>query len=212
RVSTKTVFDATLEFDKEGLLKGKVKLVKEGYDGQQMRVDYNSKGKEDYIKTFNQKNGWNIQASEIENLTNLSEPVKETYEMSLEEGDRLASDIIYLNPLIGRGIGENPFKLETRVFPVDFASPFEQTNLVTIKIPYGYEVEELPQPLAISLPDKGGRFLYTIGKMNGVISLTSLFSINKTRYSQTEYQSLREFYNQVVAKQGELIVLKKSRD
>jgi hypothetical protein len=34
-------------------------------------------------------------------------------------------------------------------------------------------------------------------------------SINKTLFAQDEYPNLREFYNQVVAKQDEQIVLKK---
>ena len=52
-------------------------------------------------------------------------------------------------------------------------------------------------------------FIYSISNMNGVLNLTSLMSINKGIFLQPEYAHLREFYNQIVAKQAELIVLKK---
>lgn len=122
------------------------------------------------------------------------------------------ADIIYLNPMMGSRIKKNPFKAEKRDYPVDFGSPFEVTSIIKIKIPDGYAVEELPTPMALSLPESSGRFLYNVGGMNGEISLTSIFTISKALFTQLEYQALREFYSQAISKQEEQIVLKKARD
>ncbi|KXK24906.1 MAG: hypothetical protein UZ12_BCD005001772 [Bacteroidetes bacterium OLB12] len=51
--------------------------------------------------------------------------------------------------------------------------------------------------------------MYNISYSNGAIILTSIFAINRTLFNQADYAVLREFYNQVVAKQAEQIVLKK---
>lgn len=45
--------------------------------------------------------------------------------------------------------------------------------------------------------------------MDNYLLISSNFSVNRILFSQEEYPLLREFYNQVVAKQAEQIVLKK---
>lgn len=209
-IKTKTVVEANVEF-KEDALKGQIQITKDGYDGQRMRRDFQSKGKESYIKSLMEGNEWTVHSSQFENLTNLDEPIKEIYELTFSDESTLA-DIIYLNPMMGSGIKENPFKAEKREYPVDFGSPFEFTSVIKVKIPTGYVAEELPAPMAVSLPEKGGRFLYNVVKVNGEISLTSMFTISKGIYTQLEYQSLREFYAQAISKQEEQIVLKRTKN
>ncbi|MEP2670760.1 MAG: transglutaminase domain-containing protein [Cyclobacteriaceae bacterium] len=207
-IKTKTVVEATVEF-KEDALMGELHITKHGYDGQRMRKDFHTKGKESYIKTLVEQNEWTVHSSDFENLNNLDEPIKENYELTFSDDAELA-DIIYLNPMMGSGLKENPFKTESREYPVDFGSPFEITSVIKVKIPDGYVAEELPAPMAVSLPERGGRFLYNVVSLNGEISLTCIFNINKGIYTQLEYQSLKELYAQAISKQEEQIVLKKS--
>jgi hypothetical protein len=51
--------------------------------------------------------------------------------------------------------------------------------------------------------------MYNVAQNGNVITVTSMFQINKSLFTQLEYPYLREFYNQIVAKQAEQIVLKK---
>ncbi len=209
KIKTKTVVEANVEFSNDGSIRGQIQVTKEGYDGQRMRKELISKGEETYIKSLAEKNSWIIQNSKFENIKNLDEPVHEIYDLTFTEAD-LTADIIYLNPMLGNAIGENPFKSEKREYPVDFGSPFDQTNVIKIKIPEGYVVEDTPQPMAIALPERGGRFFYNINNMDGVLSLTTMLTISKGIYSQLEYQNLKEFFAQAISKQEEQIVLKKS--
>lgn len=207
-VKTKTITEATIELKKDAIV-GQLQMTKGGYHGQHMRKDFLQMGKESYIKSIAEQNEWTVHSSQFENLTNLDEPIKEIYELTFSNESNL-TDIIYLNPMIGSGIKDNPFKAEKREYPVDFGSPFELTTVIKVKIPEGYDVEELPASMAVSLPEKGGRFFYNIANINGEIALTSMFIINKGIYTQLEYQSLREFYAKAISKQEEQIVLKKS--
>jgi hypothetical protein len=45
--------------------------------------------------------------------------------------------------------------------------------------------------------------------MGNTLNVVSMMQINKSLFIQTEYELLREFYNQIVEKQAEQIVLKK---
>jgi ABC-type sugar transport system ATPase subunit len=104
---------------------------------------------------------------------------------------------------------ENPFKAETREFPVDFGSPVEKVLTVRISLPEGYTVDEMPQSRIFRLPDGSAKYAYNVVHVGNIISVTSNFQINKNMYVQDEYPNLREFYNQVISKQAEQIVLKK---
>ena len=42
-----------------------------------------------------------------------------------------------------------------------------------------------------------------------MLQLNMRQTLNKTQYSPEEYANIREFYNKIVAKQSEVIVLKK---
>ena len=61
----------------------------------------------------------------------------------------------------------------------------------------------------LKLPDNAAKYAYSVTQNGNAIMLTSNLQINNSLFSQEEYPNLREFYNQVVAKQAEQIVLKK---
>jgi hypothetical protein len=107
------------------------------------------------------------------------------------------------------GLKTNPFKSDKREYPVNFGSPSETTYLYKLTIPAEYTVDELPKSKVMALPGNGGKYLYNVTLNGSVVNVTSVLSINKSMFTQDEYPVLREFYNQVVAKQAEQIVLKK---
>jgi hypothetical protein len=103
----------------------------------------------------------------------------------------------------------NPFKVEKREYPVDFGSPLEKVYICKLTVPDTYGVDELPQSKIFVLPGNGAKFLYNVSNTGNLVTITSTIQINKNLFIQTEYSGLREFYNHVVAKQAEQIVLKK---
>jgi hypothetical protein len=104
---------------------------------------------------------------------------------------------------------ENIFKHEKREYPVDFGSPKDETYMSKIVIPDGYTIDELPKPKAMALPGNAAKYTYNVTQTGNVLNVISMLQINKSLFLQDEYPHLREFYNQVVAKQAEQIVLKR---
>ena len=202
-----TTIDLTMNAD--GVLSGKIILTNDGYEAQKVRAKYNAKGEKEYIKNLSESNSWDIKSSQIENITKIAESVKETHEVTLENYTQNSGGIIYLNPILKSRWENNPFKLTKREYPVDFKSPFDQLLTGKIVIPDGYFIEELPKPKVLMLPNNAGRYTYSVSLNGNSLAITSLFSINKSLFTQDEYEALREFFNQVVAKQAEQIVLKK---
>lgn len=206
---SKSVTSVDLVLDAEGILKGKIVMSNDGYDAQRVRNKYQSKGEAEYLKNLAESHSWQLQKSEFENVSKVSESVKEVHEVILENHVQSAGGIIYLNPILKDRIETNPFKLEKREYPVDFKSPFEKLLTGKITMPEGYIIDELPKPKVLALPNGAGRYTYSISQLANSISITSLLTINKSLFSQTEYEGLREFFNQIVSKQAEQIVIKK---
>lgn len=206
---TATSIDLTLFPD--GKLTGKVNLSQDGYFAQAARQSYVSKGgQEGYLKAVAEKYKWEEDKSSVDNIQQLAEPVKESHEVTMSEQTQSGGGIIYLNPILTERITENPFKSEKREYPVDFGSAHEELFMGKITLPEGYQVDELPKPKVLALPGGGGRYVYSVTLIGAnVLAITSQLSINKGLFVQDEYPSLREFYNQVVAKQAEQIVVKK---
>ncbi len=77
------------------------------------------------------------------------------------------------------------------------------------KIPEGYQVESLPESKIISLPDNLGMFKYTIKNNGASVNLSSSLTFNSSIISPGYYDSLKEFYRQLVEKETEKVVLSK---
>ncbi|MEP2773135.1 MAG: DUF3857 domain-containing protein [Fulvivirga sp.] len=135
----------------------------------------------------------------------VSEPVMINYEI-LKENQ--SSDIIYIQPILVGAISSNPFKREERISIIDF--PYSQNFKVIsqIKVPEDYTVE-LPEPMMIKLPDDKGHFLFNISHTANMISVISDLKISGTEFGINEYPTLKAFFQMVVDKNQELIVLSK---
>ncbi len=116
--------------------------------------------------------------------------------------------VIYLQPLFMGAINENPFSRETRDAPIDIPYQQQFNVITTVEIPEGYAVE-VPEQSLIKLPNEGGEFRFIIHHKGNKITLSSSLKINQTYFVNTEYASIKQFYDLVSSKNNELIVLTK---
>jgi hypothetical protein len=211
KTKMKTVVSADFELAETGLLKGKIAFTRDGYDANRMRAEYAKKGEENYVKDFLGSKAWSLQKSEFKNMELVSRPAKETYELEIPDHASVAGDNIYISPFVTSQLEMNPYKAETRVYPVDYGSLVEEIYMCKIRVPEGFTVDEAPESKILVLPGNAARYIYNVAtSLEGDwVSITSNFQINKSLFLQQDYPDLREFYNQVVAKQAEQIVFKK---
>jgi hypothetical protein len=208
-IRSRDYYTTEMVLKQDGSMKGNIEVEHSGYYAQQERQQFLETGEQDYVKAFVGGRSWNIEKSTFANTADVAEPFKEAYEVSIGDQVTAAGDIIYVNPFLVLQIDENPFKLETRQYPVDFGSSMETLLISKITIPPGYVVDELPKSAVLKLPENAARYMYNLTLTGDQITLTSSLQLNNSLFSQEEYPHLREFYNLVVAKQAEQIVLKK---
>jgi len=165
---------------------------------------------EEYITEFeSETNGLQINEFTIENIDDRSQPLVMKYKADYLLSDGSIKDIIYMNPTLGEGIATNPFTTEIREFPVDFILPWSSKIINTITIPDGYTIAEMPKNAVISLPDQLGNYRYTIGATGNQIQLMCVVNIRASQIISANYPDIREFYSRIVAKNAEMVVLKK---
>lgn len=114
---SKSSVSLELALSEDGVMKGKISLVNTGYNAQRVRTEYSSKGEAEYLKHVSETNHWSIEKSEFENVNKLAEPIKETYEVVIDDHVQNANGVIYLNPIIKDRLESNPYKSEKREYP-----------------------------------------------------------------------------------------------
>jgi len=209
KTSTKTVLQLEL---KEDQFIGKIKKVQKGYPAFFKRKQLEKLTEEEYLEELESKNpNLEIDDYKIENKeTNLEEAVIETFWVTIDNDDFQNNKKIRFNPFFTERITKNPFKLNKRDYPVDFGYIRSETYLLTLKIPENYIIKKLPKNSAVTLPNKGGRFIFRIiRKGNRGIQLYFKFDINRKIFSNQEYFYLKEFYKQLIATQKGYIELEK---
>jgi hypothetical protein len=84
---------------------------------------------------------------------------------------------------------------EHRLMPVEF--PCEESQQVTINItlPEGYALENAPQPISASTPDKGVNGRYSVVSYDGKVQVQYLFSVNKVSHPESNYEALRGMFD-----------------
>src|SRR5690606_35809576 len=193
-----------------GDLEGKIRRSKMGHDAMHYRGEYNYGNEDEYIeKLENKYGGLEITDFEVVNKDNLSESISESYGFIQENGAEIIGNRLYFSPLFFLGIKENPFKLEKREFPVDFAYPSETKYRIGVSLPEGYIVETLPEPSRIKLPDDLGDFTFNVVATSGRIQILVNTKIDQSIISPVYYESLKDYFKLIIGKMNEKIVLSK---
>jgi hypothetical protein len=209
KTKARTMINADLALDAQAILKGKLSFVYDGYDAHKIREGYFKKGEEDFLKGFLSNRLWTVEKTEFQNVNDVNVSAKQIHDVIINEHATTAGDVIYINPFVTNQLKDNVFKSQAREYPVDFGAPQEETYIAKITIPEGYTIDEVPKSRVLMLPGNAARYSYNMTVNGSIVTAVSTLQVNKSLFVQTEYADLREFYNQVVAKQAEQIVLKK---
>lgn len=199
------------ELNKEGVLSGKIRKQYQGYNAFEFKGDYGGFTKEKRIENIEKKyDGIELGDYSVVYPADFSKPVTEDYSFSHSNMVEAIGDRLYFAPLLFLAMNDNPFKLEKRQYPIDFIYPFQWKYVVSIKVPEGYVVESLPKSATITMEEQIGTFKYDIVDNDRQLQLMALFDINYANIPESYYDNLKGFFNEVIKKQTEKIVLKKS--
>ena len=160
---------------------------------------------------FEKKNpGVYIMDYQVEGLDKNCGPVTEKMKVEIDGKAQSSGGLFYLAPVILSGVEENPFKLESREYPVDFAHGKNDIYVLNLKVPQGFVTQQLPEPIRLVNTDKSASFTYSVTQDGNIIRILYSLGINKPVFLPGEYSELRALYDIVVNKGSEPIILKRA--
>lgn len=200
-----------IDINTDGTIDGKVRKTYTDYKAFDFRNDKNSLGEDDYLEGLeNENEGMAITNYSIDHKEDPGKAIVENFEFRMEGQVQSAPDRILFTPLLHQAISSNPFRLESREYPIDFTYPWQLKHLFTIRLPEGYRVSHLPEGIHLVLADNLGSFSYQLKDLgNGNLQLLSDLSINQAVVPATYYPMLKEFYKSIIEKETEKVVLSK---
>ena len=188
---------------------GGLNATKGYFSSMEVRDEIAEKGMEEFKKHL--KNDFSedaeVQNIQVDSLKKFDEPVTVKYDISFKGFGN--SDIIYFNPMLSEAMKQNPFAAAERYYPVEMPYIINDVFTLTMDIPKGYKVDELPQSARIKLNENEGMFEYLIQADASTIQMRCRLMINRTFFPNEDYQTLRDFFGFVVKKEAEQIVFKK---
>lgn len=193
-----------------GLASGTVEEVSKGYDAYFKRNRMASLSKEEYLDEIEKENIDGFFVKDYEMVKEESDEKNLVERFSFEVEKLEPSETIYFNPFLIRYFKDNPFKAETRNYPVDFGYLRKFNYMANIEVPEGYRIKELPEPINLALPEGSGVMRFNTSKMQGNIMVVFSFQLRFTQYSSEGYHFLKEFFGNAVASQNQTyLVLEK---
>ena len=200
-----------LNTDEKGEMTGSLQQQPGYFESHEIREKVKEKGKDEFFQEVKKAYGQDVELvnPKIDSLDNLEESVAVHYDFKLSTSKE---DLMYINPMFGEGYKENAFKSVERKYPVEMPYTVDEIYTFSMFVPEGYVVDELPKSILVKLNEAGdGQFEYRISESGGTISMRSRIQLKRAYYSPAEYEMLREFFNLVVKKHSEHIVLKKKK-
>jgi hypothetical protein len=207
---SREVVSMSATLDKEGKVTGKARDTYFDYNAFLFRENYNGLSQDSYLEKLEKGyKGMEISNYKLSNDKDLSKPVVEDYDFTNNNVADIIGDKMYINPMLFLAKAENPFKQEKREYPIDFVFPHQDKYTIGINLPEGYVLESLPQPVSLTMEDNMGSFKYNLVANGNLIQVAVTMDINAATIGPDYYDTLKSFYQKMLEKQNEKIVLKR---
>jgi hypothetical protein len=198
-----------LKSDENGNISGQMQIKCGYYESLQIRDYLSVRTKEDFFDQLKKKYSDEFEFSdpEIEGLEELDEKIILGYHLTLKKNEE---PVLYLNPMIGEGLIENPFPSADRQLPVELTFPVFTSHVLKIDLPENRVIEETPKSEIVHFNEMNqGVFEYKINSNTSSVLLQTKITMNRSQYNVSEYEVLRNFFSEIVRKHNELLVIKK---
>lgn len=207
---SKSSVNMSVVLNSEGLVNGKLRMQLNNHAALEYRQKNKDVSNELYLETLeNSYNAIEIGDFTRENLLDSSKQLLETFAFKDHNSIEMIEGKIYLSPMMFLAIKENPFKQEVRAYPIDFNYPFQKKYNINITIPEGYRIESAPKMLNLVTGDEIGDFKYIIASNENQIQVAITMDLYKSLVASDFYEVMKDFYQKIVDKENEKIVLVK---
>jgi hypothetical protein len=204
---------AKLRLSPEGTLSGEVTEVLRGDFAASQRYALRSVTKDadriKHIETLlsHSLGTFQITKASVGNLDVHDQPFEYMYSFTADKYAKSAGNLLLVRPrVIGNWSSDILEKKEPRKYPVEFGGPLKDTDTIEIKLPSGYEVDELP--LAANAEYSFGSFHSKCEVKDGVLVYTRTLEVKELSVPVDKLDQLKKFYRIIATDERSTAVLK----
>lgn len=201
-IPSEVSYDFNIQLAK-GNMQAEVKALSTEYEGYRLRSAYGDETTE-LAEVLEKK----YVDAVIDNVT-ISHPFETEhpyqFEYALSGPVEQINNKIYISPFLQETVKENPLKQQSRNHPVDMTYPTKRTYHAEIALPAGYNVDYVPDPIKFSNNDFS--MDYAVIREGDLLSVDLTYAFHRAIYPKKSYHSLKFYFNELVKKANEKIVL-----
>ncbi|MEO1053765.1 MAG: DUF3857 domain-containing protein [Bacteroidota bacterium] len=145
----------------------------------------------------------------VSGLEDFGKPLKIKYFYVDRHSDAKPDRLVYFKPVQVNRFENNPFKSQHREYPVEFPYSYQFNYKATIDIPKDYEVANVPKEVSTKLPNNYGTFTYQVLPLGNRLQMSTKVTLKRRFIPLRYYSNLQEFYDLIISKLNEPIVLEK---
>ena len=119
------------------------------------------------------------------------------------------ADGISFSPYSLLPVQNNPFADDQRLLPVEFPRTLSEQVLIIVKLPEGYDVSQVPQPIVVTTPDKGINGRLTTYATEGKVEIQYQFNINKASHPNKNYAAIKDMFTLFAQHSKDVLVAKR---
>ena len=193
--------------DSTGNMKGHTTITSRDY-GRTKRTP-KLKNKDEFIAQFisKGKSEFSIDELKLKNEDTDSLPLIQDFDFNGTVKE--SGEYSYFSINLFSGLGSNPFISDQRVADVFFGTNQSHQIITSIRIPEGYDFEELPKNIKMTLEDNSLSITRMLQAQGNMLSTRITLEFKRPFYSPQEYGDLKEFYKKMYSLLDEQIVIKK---
>lgn len=145
-----------------------------------------------------------LDSLKIANLEDIMMPLTVHIQYTIQNFANIIGNHIYFAPALVQRLTENPFQLENRTYPIEFAYPHIDQATVNIKLPENCAISELPQDRTLDV--HGLQFQRQFSIDGNTLQYQRRFYVSQTKLSERFYQDVKDLYSQIVQADQDQVV------
>ncbi|RKY79327.1 hypothetical protein DRQ12_04055 [candidate division KSB1 bacterium] len=204
--------EITITILNDGSLQGLVKSTLYGQESNGYKTllkKLRPRERKEWLKEFiaSRYSGAILQEYSISNLDKVEKSLEMNFKFYAPDHVVKTADLFVLQPAILNHLETNKFSKVERIYPVVFNYPYSSVDKVSIVLPGGYVVKEMPKDVSQVFPF--AEFSMSCSQLKGQIKYERKFSLKEVEIPVREYPRLREFFDVVVKSDRSRIVISK---
>jgi hypothetical protein len=202
---------AQFELGADGSLKGDVTVSRLGPSSARARsffvMSSDKEKRENLAESLRRDfSEFEIGSEKIENARELDEQLVLHYDVSASSYAKNAGSLLLLRPRI-LGTDVTPLRDGPRIYPIEFAGIGDWRDQFDVKLPAGYAVDEIPDP--VRLDTDFASYRSEVKVEGSTLRYSREYVVKKLSLDASQYADLQKFEGEINADENRSAVLKK---